>query len=85
MSLSPRVGIESEPIPNWVVARVGSYLEPSRFDEGTARQHFTFGGDLKLGAFSPWGIFGDEVWRLKLAVDLAPRYQNIGIGLGAWH
>jgi hypothetical protein len=85
ISLTPRVGIESEPVPNWVHARVGSYLEPSRFDDGTARQHFTFGADVKLFHFSPWGIFGDEVWRINFSADLAPRYQNFGIGLGAWH
>jgi hypothetical protein len=85
ISLSPRIGIESEPIPNWLNARVGSYLEPSRFATGTARQHFTAGADIKLFPFSPWGIFGDRVWRLTIVADLAPRYQNYGIGLGAWH
>jgi hypothetical protein len=85
VSLSPRVGIESEPIRNWLAARVGSYLEPSRFEQGTARQHFTFGGDIRLFPFSPWGIFGDQIWRVTVAADLAPRYQNFGIGIGAWH
>lgn len=85
VSLSPRFGVESEPIRDLVQARVGSYLEPSRFSDGTTRQHFTFGGDLRLLPFSPWGIFGDQVWRLTIAGDLAPRYQNFGIGLGAWH
>jgi hypothetical protein len=85
LSISPRSGIESEPVPNWVHARVGWYLEPSRFEEGSARQHFTLGGDVKLFPFSPWGIFGDQVWRLSVSADLAPRYQNYGIGLGAWH
>jgi hypothetical protein len=85
VSLTPRIGIESEPVPNWVHARVGSYLEPSRFDDGTARQHFTVGGDVKLFHFSPFGIFGDEIWKLNFSADLAPRYANFGIGLGAWH
>jgi hypothetical protein len=85
ISLSPRVGIESEPVVNWLHARVGSYVEPSRFDDGHPRQHFTFGGDVRLFAFSPWGIFGDQVWRLSLSADLAPRYQNFGIGIGTWH
>jgi hypothetical protein len=85
ISLSPRIGVESEPVVNWLHARVGSYVEPSRFEEGHARQHFTFGGDVRLFAFSPWGIFGDQVWRLSVSADLAPRYQNFGIGLGAWH
>jgi hypothetical protein len=85
VSLTPRVGIESEPVSNWVHGRVGTYLEPSRFDDGTVRQHFTFGADVKLFKFSPFGIFGDQVWRLNLSADLAPRYQNFGLGFGAWH
>jgi hypothetical protein len=85
VSLSPRIGIESEPVRDWIVSRVGSYLEPSRFEQGTTRQHFTFGGDVRLFPFSPWGIFGDQVWRVTVAADLAPRYQNFGIGIGAWH
>ena len=85
VSLSPRVGIESEPVPNWVHGRIGSYLEPSRFTDGETRQHFTFGADVKLFAFSPWGIFGDQVWRASFSWDLAPRYSNFGVGIGAWH
>jgi hypothetical protein len=85
VSFTPRIGVESEPVPNWVHARVGSYLEPSRFADGTARQHFTLGGDIRLFPFSPFGIFGDQIWRITIGADLAPRYQNYGIGLGAWH
>ena len=85
ISLSPRFGLESEPVKNWLHGRIGSYLEPSRFDDGFARQHFTFGADIKLFPFSPWGIFGDQVWRLSFSMDMAPRYQNFGIGIGAWH
>ena len=85
VTFSPRVGLEAEPVPNWVNARAGSYLEPSRFADGTPRQHFTLGGDVRLFPFSPWGIFGDQIWGLTFAADLAPRYQNYGIGLGAWH
>jgi hypothetical protein len=85
VTLTPRVGIESEPVPNWVHARAGSYIEPSRFADSTPRQHFTLGGDIRLFRFSPWGIFGDQIWRITLGADLAPRYQNYGIGFGAWH
>jgi hypothetical protein len=85
ISLSPRIGVESEPVVNWLHARVGSYIEPSRYEDGHPRQHFTFGGDVRLFAFSPWGIFGDQVWRLSISADLAPRYQNFGLGIGAWH
>jgi hypothetical protein len=84
-SLAPHFGLESEPIINWVHGRVGSYLEPSRFSDGYSRQHFTFGGEVKLGQFSPWGILGEQTWRIGVSADLAPRYQNYGLSLGSWH
>jgi hypothetical protein len=85
VSFIPRVGFESEPIVNLLRARVGSYLETSRFSDGYARQHFTFGGDVRLFPFSGWGLFGDQVWRLSAMADLAPRYANWGVAIGAWH
>jgi hypothetical protein len=85
VSVSPRVGIEGEPIRNWVKARLGSYLEPSRFDGIAARQHFTFGGDLKLLPWNGFGLFNGRVWMLSAACDLAPRYVDWGLSIGAWH
>ncbi|MET0592581.1 MAG: hypothetical protein ABW133_07775 [Polyangiaceae bacterium] len=84
VSYSPRLGFESEPVTNWMQARFGTYIEPSRFG-GLARQHFTFGFDVKLFPFSGFGLFGDQVWRIGGVADLAPRYQSFGISLGAWH
>jgi hypothetical protein len=84
-TLSPRLGIESEPIANLLRSRIGSYLEPSLFEGGNFRQHFTFGGDLKLLPFDTFGLTRDQVWRIGFAVDLAPRYINYGFSLGAWH
>ena len=84
ISYSPRLGLEGEPVPDRLQTRIGTYIEPSRFG-GLARQHFTFGFDVKL---VPWGLFGlakDQVWRIGGVTDLAPRYQNFGISLGAWH
>jgi hypothetical protein len=85
VTVTPRFGFESEPIVNFLRARVGTYIEPSRFEDGHARQHFTFGADFRLFPFSPFGIFGDQVWRAGFASDLAPRYANWGFGIGAWH
>jgi len=85
VTLSPRLGIESEPIANLIHGRIGSYLEPSLFEDGHLRQHFTFGGDLKLLPFDTFGLTKDQVWRVSVAVDLAPRYINYGFSLGAWH
>jgi hypothetical protein len=84
ISYSPRLGLEGEPVTDRLQTRIGTYIEPSRFG-GLARQHFTFGFDVKLFA---WGLFGltkDQVWRVGGVTDLAPRYQSFGISLGAWH
>ncbi len=85
VSVSPHVGLEAEPVPARVRLRGGFYVEPSRFDDGQARQHFTFGGDV--GLFS-WDLFGlVQKTRLQLGafLDVAPRYQNFGFALGTWH
>lgn len=82
---SPHYGLEGEPVPGWVRARLGGYLEPSLFEEGRPRQHFTFGADFKL--FS-WDVFGilpkGTTWQASFGFDLAPRYSNWGIGIGVW-
>ena len=79
------VGIESEPIVHTLRARVGSYFEPSRFEGGVTRQHFTFGGDIRLFDFDPFDWWGDFTLALTFSLDLAPRFTNWGVGLGAWH
>ena len=84
VSYSPRLGFEGEPVPHWLQTRFGTYIEPSRFG-GLARQHFTFGFDLKLAPWSGFGLFGDQIWRIGGVADLAPRYQSFGVSIGAWH
>jgi hypothetical protein len=84
-TLSPRFGIESEPVANLIRGRIGSYIEPSLFQGGNSRQHFTFGGDVKLLPFDTFGLTKDQVWRLGVGLDAAPRYINYGLSLGAWH
>lgn len=84
-TLTPRFGMESEPVPNRIALRVGTYLEPSRFAEGTPRQHFTLGGDVRLFSWDVFGIFSETTFRASVAADVAPRYQNLGLGLGIWH
>jgi len=85
VTASPRVGIEAEPIPNYLKGRIGSYLEPSRFDGVEARQHFTTGFDLKLLKWEGFGLFPGQVWRISGVADVAPRYTDWGISVGAWH
>jgi hypothetical protein len=85
LTLSPRVGIEAEPLRDHLKGRIGSYLEPSRFSEVASRQHFTTGFDVKL---FPWDVFGllpGQVWRISGAADVAPRYTDWGLSVGAWH
>jgi hypothetical protein len=85
LTVSPRVGIEAEPIRDWLKGRVGSYIEPSRFDGISARQHFTTGFDLKLLRWDAFGLLPGQVWRLSGAADVAPRYSDWGFAFGAWH
>jgi hypothetical protein len=85
VTVTPRFGIEGEPLRDWLTVRVGTYVEPSRYADGTPRQHFTFGGDVRLLPLDFWGLLPRAVWKLAFMVDLAPRYQNYGIGIGNWH
>jgi hypothetical protein len=84
-SITPRLGLEGEPIRDRMRARVGTYVEPSRYPDGFPRQHFTFGADLKLFPFNAWGLLAETTWLLGAYIDVAPRYTNAGIGIGAWH
>jgi hypothetical protein len=85
VSYTPRLGLEGEPLENRMLLRTGTYLEPSRYVDGTARQHFTFGADIHLFPLTFWGLLPDADWKLGLLVDLAARYQNVGFGIGNWH
>ncbi|TNF37538.1 MAG: hypothetical protein EP329_02805 [Deltaproteobacteria bacterium] len=86
VSLTPRLGVEVEPISATLQLRAGSYLEPSRFRRGEARLHGTGGFDLKLLCWSVWGLFADDTcWRLSGAIDGARDYLNWSVSLGAWH
>jgi hypothetical protein len=84
LSYSPRLGLEGEPVPDRIQTRIGTYIEPSRFGR-IARQHFTFGFDVKLFSWSVFGVAGDQIWRIGAVTDLAPRYQSFGVSIGAWH
>jgi hypothetical protein len=85
LNVAPRFGLEGEPLRDRAVVRAGTYVEPSRYDGGTPRQHFTFGGDVRLLPISFWGLFDDAQWKISVVLDVAPRYTNAGIGIGLWH
>ncbi len=79
ITFSVRLGLESEVWNNRLKLRVGSYLEPSRFDPQRFRVHGT--GGLELRLFRLWG----SDWRIASTVDIADDYQNLLIGVGFWH
>jgi hypothetical protein len=84
-TVSPRYGLEGEPIPDWLMLRVGGYLEPARLPNTDARQHVTFGADLKLFSLAFFPPMKNTVLRLTSSFDFAPRYTNWGVGIGVWH
>jgi hypothetical protein len=85
LTATPRLGLEGEPLRDQMVLRVGTYVEPSRYEAATPRQHFTFGGDVRLFPIDLWGVIPRSNLKLSFFIDLAPRYQNYGIGIGNWH
>jgi hypothetical protein len=84
-TLAPRLGIEAEAIPNVLKTRAGVYVEPSRFRDGTPRQHFTTGLDVRVFEWDVLGLFPGAEWRVSAFLDVAERYQNFGFGVGSWH
>lgn len=84
-TLAMRLGAEAEPIEGWLKVRVGTYLEPSRFEDRGYRLHGTFGTDLRLFSWDAFGLFDEFTFRVGGAVDIAPRYFDWGISVGFWH
>jgi hypothetical protein len=83
ISLTPRLGLESELIRGWLRLRAGTYREPSRFEGTTGRWHGTGGAEGRLFKFQ---LFGQERRvSLSIAADLASRYKNGGLSLGFWN
>ncbi|HLK39545.1 MAG TPA: hypothetical protein VKU41_22470 [Polyangiaceae bacterium] len=85
LSVTPRLGIEGEPLRDRMILRAGTYVEPSRYDGGTPRQHVTFGGDVRLFPLDFWGLLPEANWKVTMSLDLAPRYTSAGLGIGEWH
>jgi hypothetical protein len=85
-TVSPRVGVESEPIPGWFVVRGGGYIEPTRFSTSRERLHGTAGIDIHIPVL--WSVFGlldeDTTFRVGGAVDGAERYFGWTVSLGIW-
>ncbi|APR77156.1 Hypothetical protein A7982_02503 [Minicystis rosea] len=85
VSFSPRVGVETEPIPGRMHTRAGTYFEPSRLGSRVGRQHFTFGLDVRLFTTTFWGLVPPTTFKAQTYADFSPRYQSVSVGLGVWH
>jgi hypothetical protein len=84
-TVTPRLGLEGEPVVGTLKMRVGTYLEPARYTGTSARQHFTFGFDIRVFEFKGYGILAPATYRISAVTDLAPRYENFGVSFGGWH
>ncbi len=86
LTVSPRLGLETEIVPNWVKLRAGTYLEPARLVGSTDRLHGTGGFDLKLFRWNVFGLIGDfDSWTFSAAVDSAREYLSTSFSVGLWH
>jgi hypothetical protein len=85
ITVTPRLGLEGEPVVGAIKTRIGTYIEPARYSASSSRQHFTFGFDIRLFEFKGYGILAPAQYRLSAVADLAPRYENFGVSFGAWH
>lgn len=85
VTIMPRAAVESEAIPNLLKTRAGFYLEPSRFADGSSREHLTVGFDVRVFRFDVWGLFPNKEWRVSSFVDVSERYVNYGLSAGSWH
>lgn len=85
VNFSPRFGVETEPLPGRVHLRFGSYYEPSRLETPVGRQHFAFGGELRVLSTTWWGLVPRTWYTVQASADLAPRYESLSLGVGVWH
>jgi len=86
VTASPRIGIESEVLPNLLRLRAGTYYEPTRFRTSDGRLHGTLGFDVRLFRWDVFGIKADWYeWRAGGVIDLAARYLGWGLTVGGWY
>ena len=98
-TLGLRIGAEAEVVPRWVILRLGSYLEPTRYraspvdarvggelPDPQVRLHGTAGAQVKLFTWDVFKLFPERSeWRISLSGDVARQYFGWGFGLGLWH
>lgn len=85
VTVTPRLGLEVEPVDDWMQLRLGLYLEPGRAATSSARLHFTTGFDVKLFPWTVFGLYHDGTWwSVGAVVDVADRYNNVAFRVGVW-
>ena len=86
ITVSPRLGFETEVVPTRMKIRAGTYLEPSRFAQSTLRAHGTLGVDISLFKWNVFGLWPDDYrWQLSAAFDIAREYRSLSLGVGGWY
>ena len=85
-SLTVRAGGEVEVVRNVLQLRGGSYVEPTRFRESTARLHATAGFEMRVLDWSVFGLYPeDNSFRISGAVDVSREYFGWSLGIGSWY
>jgi hypothetical protein len=86
VTVSPRLGFETEVWPTRMKLRAGTYLEPTRFAQSKPRAHGTFGFDVSLFKWNVFGLWPDDYrWQVTAAFDFARAYGSFSFGIGGWY
>lgn len=86
ITFSPRVGYETEFWPRRMKGRLGTYVEPSRFQATAARFHVTFGIDINILRWNVFGLWPDDYrWQISASFDVAAEYSAVSLGIGGWY
>jgi hypothetical protein len=86
VTVSPRIGFETEVWPTRMKLRGGTYLEPTRFAASSPRVHGTLGFDISLFKWDVFGVWPDDYrWQVTAAIDLASHYGAFSFGIGGWY
>jgi hypothetical protein len=79
---SVRLGSELETMPGRLRLRLGSYYEPSNYQDVPSRTHLTGGFEVRMFHTSDLGEYD---WSLTYTVDSARDYLNMFVALGFWY
>jgi hypothetical protein len=81
-TVSARIGSELEGMPGRLRLRLGTYYEPSNYQDVAPRTHLTGGFEVRMFHTS---LFGEYDWALTGTVDSARDYFNVLVALGFWY